>query len=70
MKFKKTKNPSNFIFSDINLLISELEDLKLNLKPNPNMKELRISVKNINKLSEKIITKLLKRINDEIELGN
>lgn len=59
----KTITP-DFILTDIGFLISELEDLKSIIRQNAGIGELRISVKNIDSLSEKILKKLAKRIKD------
>lgn len=59
---------TDLILTDINLLISELEDLKSNIRTS-NLKELRGSFKNISNMSDKILNKLVKRINDETGIG-
>lgn len=53
------------IFTDINTLISELEDLKSILRSDTTKKELRSSFKSIESQSEKILTKLASRINGD-----
>ena len=74
MKTKTKKNPEteiikpDYIITDINVLISELEDLKSVIRQ-PSVRELKASFKNINGLSEKILNKLVKRIKDETGLG-
>lgn len=73
-KIKKKKNPEteiikpDYIITDINVLISELEDLKSVIRQ-PSVRELKASFKNINGLSEKVLNKLVKRIKDETGLG-
>lgn len=53
------------IFTDINQLISELEDLKSILRSDTTKKELRNSFKSIETQSEIILTKLASRINGD-----
>ena len=66
----KRKNPSDTLFSDLNQMIATLEDVKHYSRgpeaiPNDTaLRELRKAVKEIDKLSEKILVKLVKRIND------